>query len=370
MMLRFLGINFKNTLKNARSFAHGVKDLKMDFSEKINTNEIILKNPDKLKKMNMCQSINNALDLALKNIPNSFVYGEDVKFGGVFRCTVGLHEKYGGDRVFNTPLSEQGIIGFSVGLCAAGGVGIAEIQFADYIFPAFDQFVNEVAKYRYRSANQFNVGGLTVRSAYGHVGHGGSYHSQAPEGHFIHAAGLTIVIPRSALQAKGLLLASIKTPDPVIFFEPKILYRMSEDMVPEEDYTIPLRKAEIVKEGKDVTIVGYGEGIRQMIMAQKMVEDKGISCELIDLRTVFPFDFETIQKSVKKTERVILVSEASYSGNVMGEIAAKIAESTLFNLRGIKRVCGFDIPFPFVYEPFHVPNRLRIEEAILDIMQN
>lgn len=213
------------------------------------TENVNLKEPHKKKKMNMYQAINNALDIALKTDHNSYLFGEDVKFGGVFRCSMGLCDKYGVDRVFNTPLSEQGIVAFGIGIASNGGNAIAEIQFADYIFPAYDQIVNEAAKYRYRSGNEFNSGKLTIRAPYGAVGHGGLYHSQSPEAQFSHVPGLYVVMPRSPIQAKGLLLASIRKNDPVVFLEPKRLYRVSEEEVPDEDYEIELGKAEVIKEG-------------------------------------------------------------------------------------------------------------------------
>jgi 2-oxoisovalerate dehydrogenase E1 component beta subunit len=208
-----------------------------------------LKNPLNKTKMNMFQAVNNALDIALETDYNSYLFGEDVKFGGVFRCSMGLRQKYGSDRVFNTPLSEQGIVSFAIGMASIGATAISEIQFADYIFPAYDQIVNEAAKYRYRSGNEFNCGKLTIRTPYGAVGHGGLYHSQSPEALFTHVPGLIVVVPRSPIQAKGLLLRSIRTNDPVIFLEAKILYRKSEEEVPDEDYEIDLMKGEIIREG-------------------------------------------------------------------------------------------------------------------------
>ena len=207
-----------------------------DFTDKLNVEELKLKNPQNTQKMNLCAAICDTLDIALKSDPKAVIFGEDVKFGGVFRCTMGLNEKYGTDRVFNTPLSEQGIGGFAIGLATSGATAIAEMQFADYIFPAFDQIVNEAAKYRYRSGNEFDCGKLIFRSPYGAVGHGAHYHSQSPEAYFAHTPGLVVVIPRSPVQAKGLLLSSIRSNDPVIFFEPKILYRIAEEDVPVEDY--------------------------------------------------------------------------------------------------------------------------------------
>jgi len=215
----------------------------------IGTKNISLKNPELKKKMNMFQAINNALDIVMEKDPNSYLFGEDVKFGGVFRCSMGLNQKYGDDRVFNTPLSEQGIVAFGIGIATNGGTAIAEIQFADYIFPAYDQIVNEAAKYRYRSGNEFDCGRLTIRTPYGAVGHGGLYHSQSPESLFSHVPGLIVVMPRSPIQAKGLLLSSIRRNDPVIFLEPKRLYRKAEEEVPEEDYEIELMKGELLEEG-------------------------------------------------------------------------------------------------------------------------
>ena len=235
---------------------------KHDFSDKLNVEELGLKNPEKKEHMNLMSTIAHTLDIALQKDDSAMVFGEDVKFGGVFRCTMELNEKYGTDRVFNTPLSEQGIAGFAIGTAAAGATTIAEMQFADYIFPAFDQIVNEAAKFRYRSGNEFNCGNLTIRSPYGAVGHGACYHSQSPEAYFSHTPGLTVVIPRSPVQAKGLLLSCIRSKDPALFFEPKILYRIAEEDVPTEDYEIPLGKAEVMQEGTDITIVSYGMQLR------------------------------------------------------------------------------------------------------------
>ena len=246
----------------ARGFSAHNDMQSFDFTDKLNVEELKLKNPSNTQKVNLCAAICDTLDIALKTDPNAVVFGEDVKFGGVFRCTMGLNEKYGTDRVFNTPLSEQGIGGFAIGLATSGATAIAEMQFADYIFPAFDQIVNEAAKYRYRSGNEFDCGKLIFRSPYGAVGHGALYHSQSPEAYFAHTPGLVVVVPRSPVQAKGLLLSSIRNNNPVIFLEPKILYRLAEEDVPVEEYEIPLMKAEVIKEGTDITIVSYGTQLR------------------------------------------------------------------------------------------------------------
>lgn len=202
-----------------------------------------------LREMNLFQAVNNAMEIALASDDSAVVFGEDVAFGGVFRCTLNLREKFGQDRVFNSPLCEQGIAGFGIGMAAMGATAIAEIQFADYIFPAFDQIVNEAAKYRYRSGGMFDVGGLTIRAPCSAVGHGGHYHSQSPEAYFAHTPGLKVVMPRSPIQAKGLLLASIRDRNPVVFFEPKILYRAAIEQVPLGDFELPLGKAEILRPG-------------------------------------------------------------------------------------------------------------------------
>eukprot|EP00268_Persea_americana_P036294 TRINITY_DN35760_c0_g1_i2.p1 TRINITY_DN35760_c0_g1~~TRINITY_DN35760_c0_g1_i2.p1 ORF type:complete len:311 (-),score=57.05 TRINITY_DN35760_c0_g1_i2:398-1330(-) len=268
---------------------------------------------DGKKLTNLFSAINQALHIALETDPRAYVFGEDVGFGGVFRCTTGLVDRFGKHRVFNTPLCEQGIVGFGIGLAAMGNRAIAEIQFADYIFPAFDQVVNEAAKFRYRSGNQFNCGGLTIRSPYGAVGHGGHYHSQSPEAFFCHVPGIKVVIPRSPQQAKGLLLACIRDPNPVIFFEPK----------------------------------------------------EGISCELIDLRTLVPWDKETVESSVRKTGRLLVSHEAPVTGGFGAEISASIVERCFLRLEApVARICGLDTPFPLVFEPFYMPTKNKILDAI------
>ena len=304
------------------------------------------------KKMNLVGAINNALTIALETHPSACVFGEDVGFGGVFRASADLQEKFGAARVFNTPLCEQGIAGFAIGMAAEGSIAIAEIQFADYIFPAFDQIVNEAAKYRYRSGNQFNVGGLTFRTPYGAVGHGGLYHSQSPEAYFAHTPGLVVVVPRSPLQAKGLLLSAIRSPDPVVFFEPKALYRAASEEVPVHDYELPLSAAEVVREGTDVSLVGYGAQMRVLERAADMAQEQlNVSCEVIDLRTILPWDRETVFASVNKTGRCIVSHEAPITGGFGAEVAAAVQEECFLRLEApVDRVCGYDTPFPLAHE--------------------
>ena len=287
-------------------------------------------------------------------------------FGGVFRASVGLREKYGDDRVFNSTLCEQGIVGFGVGLASVGCTAIAEIQFADYIFPAFDQIVNEAAKYRYRTGNQFDVGGLTIRSPYGAVGHGGLYHSQSVEGFFAHAPGLKVVIPSSPYNAKGLLLAAIRDPNPVLFFEPKMMYRSAVEEVPRGDYMLELGKAEVVREGTDVTVVGYGAQLKVLRAACNRAEkEQGVKCELIDLRTIMPWDQETVFESVRKTGRLMVSHEAQTTCGVGAEIVAAVTENCFEYLEAPPiRVCGFDTPFPLAFEKLYMPTEARCLDAI------
>lgn len=313
------------------------------------------------KKMNLFQAVGDALGIALATDDSVLVFGEDVAFGGVFRCTMKLSETYGGDRVFNTPINEGAIAGFGIGLAAAGMRPVAEIQFADYIFPAFDQLVNEAAKYRYRDgACGRSAGGLTIRMPCGGVGHGALYHSQSPEALFTHIPGLRVVVPRSPLQAKGLLLASIRSNDPVLFMEPKILYRAAVEQVPVAGYELPLSKAEVVKEGKDLTIISYGQPMYTCMQAiQNAEKDLGISVELIDLRTVYPWDKETVFNSVRKTGRAMVVHESMVNAGVGAEVAAAIQEDpeTFIRLESpVSRVASWSINNPLLYERFTIPD--------------
>ncbi|MBB3167408.1 alpha-ketoacid dehydrogenase subunit beta [Simiduia aestuariiviva] len=319
-----------------------------------------------MAKMNLLQAVNNALDLAMANDKRVVCFGEDIgKFGGVFRATSNLQDKYGRARCFNTPLTEQGIAGFAIGMAAQGHVPVAEMQFADYIFPAFDQIVNEAAKFRYRSGNQFNVAGLTIRTPYGGGIAGGLYHSQSPEAYFTQTPGLKVVVPSTPYQAKGLLLAAIRDPNPVIFFEPKRLYRAAVGEVPEDDFELPLGVAEVVKEGSDITLLAWGAQMEHLQAAAGMAEAEGISCEVIDLRTLLPWDVETVAKSVKKTGRLLITHEAPITGGFAGEIAATIQDHCFLYLESpIARVCGLDTPFPLVHEKEYMPDQYKIFEAI------
>ncbi|KAI8355015.1 thiamine diphosphate-binding protein [Mortierella sp. GBAus27b] len=338
------------------------------------THHDALRNPElvgvangETKKMNTFQAINDAMSIALATDDTACVFGEDVAFGGVFRCTMGLAEMFGRDRVFNTPLSEQGIAGFGIGMAAMGSTAIAEIQFADYIFPAFDQLVNEAAKYRYRSGGEFDVGGLCIRTPSGAVGHGGHYHSQSPEAYFAHTPGLKVVVPRGPIQAKGLLLASIRDRNPVIFMEPKILYRAAVEMVPVGDYELPLGKAEILTQGKDITVVGWGAQLYVLENAIQLAKQRmpGLSVELIDLRSILPWDVETVCNSVNKTGRLLIAHEAPKTQGFAAEIASTVMERCFLRLEApIQRLASWDVPFPLVFEKFLLPDMIRCAEGI------
>jgi len=316
----------------------------------------------------MVQAINDALSIALASNNRSVLFGEDVGFGGVFRCSVGLREKYGEQRVMNAPVAEQAIAAFAVGLSVAGYQAIAEMQFADYIFPAFDQIVNEIAKYRYRNAGG-GAGNITIRSPCSAVGHGSMYHSQSVESYFAHCPGLKIIIPRGPKQAKGLLLAAIRDPDPVLFFEPKVLYRAKiegpDSQVPVGDYELPIGQAEVVQEGTDVTLLGWGSQVGRLQAAAERAAKDGISCEIIDLQTIIPWDVDTVQASVQKTGRLIIAHEAPQTNGFGAEISAKIQERCFLHLQSpIQRVCGYDTHFPYAWEEFYVPSPARVLDAI------
>lgn len=323
-----------------------------------------------MSQMNLLQAINNALITAMEKDDKVVCFGEDVgHFGGVFRATSHLQEKFGRARCFNTPLTEQGIIGFANGLASQGHKAIAEIQFGDYIFPAFDQIVNETAKFRYRSGNEFNVGGLTIRTPYGGGIRGGHYHSQSPEAYFAHTPGLKIVVPRNPHQAKGLLLASIRDDNPVIFFEPKRLYRAAVGDVPEDDYELPIGVAETVREGQDCTLLAWGAQMEVAGKAAERAEKEGIDCEVIDLRSILPWDVDAVVASVKKTGRLVVTHEAPLTNGFGAEIAATVQEQAFLYLEApVNRVCGLDVPYPLSHEAEYMPDETKVFEAIVATM--
>jgi 2-oxoisovalerate dehydrogenase E1 component beta subunit len=320
------------------------------------------------RPLNLCNAVNEALHVLLESDPTACVFGEDVAFGGVFRCTAGLGERFGRSRVFNTPLCEQGIAGFGIGLASEGVTALAELQFADYMFPAIDQLVNEAAKFRYRSGGEFSCGGLTVRAPYGAVGHGGHYHSQSPEAFFTQVPGLRVVVPSSPADAKGLLIAAARCPDPVIFLEPKALYRAAVEHVPLGDYEVPLGKARrLGQQGEDVTVVAWGAQAQVARAAADAARDAhGVSCDVLDLRSLLPWDAELVAESVSRTGRLVVTHEAPVTGGFGAEVAAEIARRCFLSLEAPPvRVCGADTPFPLVMEPLYLPGVERVLEAIV-----
>lgn len=315
--------------------------------------------------MNIIEAVNSALDLAMAADDRVVVLGEDVgKFGGVFRATKGLYDKYGADRSIDTPLSEGGIIGAAIGMAVYGMRPVAEIQFADFIFPAFDQIVSELAKYRYRSGGQYNAP-MVIRTPVGGGIRGGHYHSQSPEAYFLHTPGLKVVAPSNPYDAKGLLLSAIEDNDPVMFFEPKRVYRAARGEVPEAAYQIPLGAAEIVRPGDHITVVAWGAMLHEAKTAAEQAQTLGIDCEVIDLRTLFPLDVETIVRSVQKTGRFVVVHEAPQTCGYGGELIAQVVERAFYHLEAQPvRVAGFDTPFPYTLENEYLPLAPRILDAL------
>jgi 2-oxoisovalerate dehydrogenase E1 component beta subunit len=320
-----------------------------------------------MPQMNMVQAINDALRFEMRRDPRVVVLGEDVgKVGGVFRVTQGLYDEFGDDRVIDTPLSEGGIIGTAIGMALYGLVPVPEIQFADFIFPAYDQIVSELAKYRYRSGGEYSAK-VVVRTPVGGGIRGGHYHSQSPEAQFIHVAGLKVVCPSNPADAKGLLLASIRDPDPVLFFEPKRIYRAAKGDVPEGEYTVPLCKAAVVRHGQHVTVVAWGAMLYEALEAANQASASGVESEVIDLRTLWPLDIDTIVESVKKTGRVVIVHEAPKSCGLGAELVAMVNEKAFLHLEAPPvRVAGWDTPFPYTLENEYLPLSHRILPAIVE----
>jgi len=328
--------------------------------------------------MNMIQAVNSAMSVMLARDPNVVVFGEDVGyFGGVFRATEGLQKTYGKTRCFDTPIAEGGIVGAAIGMSAYGMRPVVEIQFADYIYPAFDQIVSEAARIRYRSAGEFSVP-MTIRTPYGGGIFGGQTHSQSPEGLFTHVAGLKVVVPSTPYDAKGLLISAIEDDDPVIFLEPKRLYTgpfeghtegavkpwsvHPASEVPEDHYRIPLGQASVVREGEDVTVLAYGTMVHVALAAAR---DSGINAEVIDLRTLVPLDIETIVRSVNKTGRCVVVHEATRTSGYGAELTTLVQQQCFFDLEApIERVTGYDIPYPHAFEWQYFPGPARVAEAL------
>ncbi|WP_026234715.1 alpha-ketoacid dehydrogenase subunit beta [Calidithermus timidus] len=314
--------------------------------------------------MTLIQAINKALDEEMARDDQVVVFGEDVgKRGGVFLATEGLQQKYGPERVIDTPLSEAAIIGAAVGMAAHGMRPVAEIQFADYVFPGFDQLVSQAAKLRYRSGGQFTAP-MVVRMPTGGGVKGGHHHSQSPEAHFAHTGGLKVVVVSTPYDSKGLLKSAVRDDDPVVFMEPKRLYRALKEEVPEDDYLIPIGKAAIRREGGDITLISYGSSMVETLKAAEEMAAAGIQAEVIDLRSVLPWDKETVLNSVARTGRVLMISEAPRMASVASEVTATISEELFDQLLAPPvRVSGFDTPYPYAQDKLYMPTVTRILNA-------
>lgn len=300
-----------------------------------------------------------------------FILGEDVgRKGGVFKATNGLYEQFGEDRVIDTPLAESAIAGVGIGAAMYGLRPIAEMQFADFIMPAVNQIVSEAAKVRYRSNNDWNCP-MVIRAPFGGGVHGALYHSQSVEAVFANQPGLKIVIPSTPYDAKGLLKAAIRDDDPVLFFEHKRAYRLIKGEVPDDDYTIEIGKADVKREGDDITVITYGLGVHFALQAAERIEKDEISAHILDLRTIYPLDQEAIIEAAKKTGKVLLITEDTKEGSVMSEVAAIIAEYALFDLDApIKRLAGPDVPaMPYAptMEKFFMISPEKVEQAMREL---
>ncbi|MGK0619302.1 alpha-ketoacid dehydrogenase subunit beta [Meiothermus cerbereus] len=314
--------------------------------------------------MTLIQAINEALDEEMNRDERVMLLGEDVgKRGGVFLATEGLQQKYGPERVVDTPLAEAAIIGAAVGLAAHGMRPVAEIQFADYVFPGIDQLFSQAAKLRYRSGGQFSAP-MVVRMPTGGGVKGGHHHSQSPEAHFAHTAGLKVIVVSTPYDAKGLLKAAIRNDDPVVFMEPKRLYRAVKEEVPSDDYLLPIGKAAIRRTGRDITLVSYGGPMVETLKAAEEMVAAGIDPEVIDLRTVMPWDKQTVLESVAKTGRLLMISEAPRTASMASEVTATISEELFDQLLAPPlRVTGFDTPYPLAQDKLYMPTVTRILNA-------
>ncbi|WP_103106420.1 alpha-ketoacid dehydrogenase subunit beta [Brevibacillus reuszeri] len=324
------------------------------------------------RKLTIIQAITEAMDQKLADDQRVMLLGEDIGLnGGVFRATDGLLEKYGPERVVDTPLAEAGIIGSAIGLGMNGMIPIVEIQFLAFIYPGFEQIVSHAARMRYRTRGQYHVP-MVIRTPYGAGIRGPELHSESVETFFAHVPGLKVVAPSSPYDAKGLLISAIEDPDPVIFLEPTKIYRAFKEEVPEEMYRVPIGKAKVAREGNDLSIFAWGAMVRVAEDAAKQIErERGWSCEVVDLRTIYPLDREAIVKSVKKTGRALVVHEAHKTAGMGAEIISIINDEALIYLKApVKRIAGFDVPVPqFSIEDDYLPTSERVKQGIEQTIQ-
>ncbi|WP_138007550.1 alpha-ketoacid dehydrogenase subunit beta [Halalkalirubrum salinum] len=323
------------------------------------------------QSLTLVQAVRDGLYTEMSADEDVIVMGEDVgKNGGVFRATEGLWEQFGDDRVIDTPLAESGIVGTAVGMAAYGLKPVPEIQFSGFMYPAFDQIVSHVARLRNRSRGRFTCP-MVIRAPYGGGIRAPEHHSESKEAFYAHEAGLKVVMPSTPYDTKGLLISAIRDPDPVIFLEPKLIYRAFRGDVPEDEYTVPIGEATTRREGSDVSVFTYGAMTRPTMEAVEELAEEGIDAEMIDLRTVSPLDREAIVESFKKTGRAVVVNEAPKTGSLAGEITAIIQEEALlYQEAPVNRVSGFDVPYPlYALEDYYLPNAARITKAITETVE-
>jgi len=323
------------------------------------------------QNLTVVQAIRDGLYTEMREDDEVLVLGQDVgKNGGVFRATEGLFDEFGGDRVVDTPLAESGIVGAAVGMAAMGLKPVPEIQFSGFMYPGFDQIVSHMARFRARSRGRFSLP-MTLRAPYGGGIRAPEHHSESKEAFYAHEAGLKVAIPSTPSDAKGLLAASIRDPDPVIFLEPKLIYRAFRDEVPEEPYTVPLGEAATRREGDDVAVFTYGAMTRPTLEAAERLAEDGVECEVVDLRTISPLDREAIVSAFEATGRAVVVHEAPKTGGVAAEITAILQEEALlYQEAPVKRVTGFDVPYPlYALEDYYLPSATRIEEGIREAVE-
>lgn len=319
-----------------------------------------------MARLNIVEALNQALNQEMAIDPLLMILGEDVgREGGVFRVTDGLQKKFGVERVIDTPLAESGIVGTAIGLAISGMHPVVEIQFEGFVYPAFDQIVNHLARMRTRSRGRYSVK-LVIRFPYSGGIHAPEHHSDSNEAIFVHTPGIKVVIPSSPYDAKGLLISAIRDPDPVIFMEPKRIYRAVKMEVPDEYYLVPIGKGKIVKEGKDCTVIGYGAMIKVILEAAEKLNEDGIDIEIVDLRTLSPLDKEIFISSVKKTKRCVIVHEAPRTCGIGSEISAILMEEAFLYLEApVERVTGFDVVMPLAKgEHFYLPDTVRVVGAV------
>jgi len=318
------------------------------------------------QNLTLVQAVRDGLHGEMDRDEDVIVLGEDVgKNGGVFRATQGLYDEFGDERVIDTPLAESGIVGSSIGMAAYGLRPVPEIQFMGFIYPGFDQIVSHAARLRNRSRGRFSCP-MVIRAPYGGGIRAPEHHSESKEAFFVHEAGLKVVIPSTPYDTKGLLASAIRDPDPVIFLEPKLIYRAFRDEVPDDTYTVPLGEAAVRREGEDVSVFTWGAMTRPTLEAAENLAEEGVDCEVVDLRTLSPLDEATIVESFEKTGRAAVVHEAPKTGGLAGEVTATIQEEALlYQEAPIQRVTGFDVPFPlYALEDYYLPEAARIEDGI------